>query len=275
MTNDNQNTTLSKEDKKMLRKVFWRSFAIFGSWNQMRASAIAFVYALLPVINRYYKTKEERIEAMKRHAVYFNITSAIFTFPLGIAASMEKQHAKSKDFDVYSINAIKASLMGPLSGIGDSFFWGTFRVIAAGIGISFAKEGSILGPILFLVLYNIPAIAARYYGTFLGYSLGVKYIKQAYENGIIQIITKAAGILGLMMVGAMIFQVVGISTPLHFTLGGMEYKLQTILDDIFKGLLPLAATFGCFALLRKKVNMNYIMLGIVVLSFALSLIGIL
>ena len=30
--------------------------------------------------------------------------------------------------------------MGPLSGIGDSFFWGTFRVIAAGIGIELAKK---------------------------------------------------------------------------------------------------------------------------------------
>ena len=45
--------------------------------------------------------------------------------------------------------------MGPLSGIGDSFFWGILRVIAAGIGISLASTGSPLGAIVFLLLYNV------------------------------------------------------------------------------------------------------------------------
>ncbi len=47
--------------------------------------------------------------------------------------------------------------MGPLAGIGDSFIWGTLRIIATGIGISLARQGNILGPILFLLVFNIPA----------------------------------------------------------------------------------------------------------------------
>ena len=43
---------------------------------------------------------------------------------------------------------IKTSLMGPFAGIGDSFFQGTIRIITFGIGLSFAQQGSILGPIL-------------------------------------------------------------------------------------------------------------------------------
>ena len=38
------------------------------------------------------------------------------------------------------------SLMGPLSGVGDSFFQGTVRLIAFGLGISLAQQGSVLGP---------------------------------------------------------------------------------------------------------------------------------
>lgn len=265
---------ISKEDKKMLNKVFLRSFTHFASWNQVKASGLSFEYAMLPVINRYYKTKEERTEAMKRHSVYFNITSAFATFPLGLAASMEQENSQEKDFDEYSINAVKASLMGPLSGIGDSFFWGTFRVIAAGIGISLGKQGSILGPLIFLILYNIPYLLARYYGTYLGFTLGSKYIKEAYENGIMGIITKGVGILGLMMVGGMICQTVGLTTTLHFSMGGIEYKLQEILDQILKGMLPLASTFICFGLIRKKVNPNMILIGIILVSFVLSFLGI-
>lgn len=74
--------------------------------------------------------------------------------------------------DPATINAVKVSLMGPLSGIGDSFFWGTFRVIAAGVGISLAQQGSILGPILFLLLFNVPHLIIRYYCTVWGYQLG-------------------------------------------------------------------------------------------------------
>ena len=50
------------------------------------------------------------------------------------------------NFDTSSIVAIKAALMGPLAGIGDSLLFSVVRVIAAGIGISFALQGSILGP---------------------------------------------------------------------------------------------------------------------------------
>ncbi len=46
-------------------------------------------------------------------------------------------------FDVTAIDSIKTSLMGPLAGIGDSFFWGTLRLIATGVGTSFALQGNI------------------------------------------------------------------------------------------------------------------------------------
>ena len=250
----NQKSTVSAEKKKIFNKVFWRSFTLSGTWNYINAQGVAFLYCMLPFINAVYKKKEDRVAAMKRHMSYFNITPAIVTFPLGIAGSMEEENASKPDFDISSINAIKASLMGPLSGIGDSFFWGTIRVIAAGIGISLAQKGNPLGPVLFLLLYNI----------------GGQFVKKAYENGLIEIITRAAGILGLMMVGAMIYSNVSFSTTLHFTLGDMKFELQEILDQILKGILPLGATMGCFILLRKKISANKIIVGILILSIILS-----
>lgn len=273
MTDEKKN--MPADEKKLMKKVFWRSFFIYGSFNPVRASGVGFLYAMLPVINAFYKDKADRIAAMKRHVEYFNCTSAICSFPMAVAASMEKENANTEGFDVSSINAVKASLMGPLSGIGDAFFWGTFRVIAAGIGIGLAKQGSILGPILFLLLYNIPAIAARYFGTFAGYQMGDKYITKAYESGMIDILTKAAGILGTIMIGGMIVTTVGISTSLSFKLGGISYDLQSILDDILKYLLPLLTTMLTFGLVRKKISVNKIMLGMIIIGFALGFIGIL
>lgn len=67
--------------------------------------------------------------------------------------------------------AIKSSLMGPLAGIGDSFFWGVLRVVAAGIAVGMAQAGNILAPFVFLLIFNIPAQLVRYYGGF-GHTLG-------------------------------------------------------------------------------------------------------
>ena len=56
---------LSIEDKKMLRSVFWRSWTMNASrTGATQYHAVGVIYTLLPVINRFYKTKEERSEAL-------------------------------------------------------------------------------------------------------------------------------------------------------------------------------------------------------------------
>lgn len=271
--------TASKQlmDKKTFRKIFWRSFLLQGSWNYINGAGVGALYMILPFIRKLYpnpEDKNERISALKRGLAYFNITPAIAPFPMGIAASMEEQNKEISDFDPSSINAVKASLLGPLSGIGDSLFWGTIRVIAAGIGISLAKAGNILGPILFLVIYNVPNLLARYYGLKYGYELGGEFIQKAYANGLMKIITKAAGILGMIMVGAMTFSTVTLKTILKFKMGSMTFNLQQILDQIMLGIIPLTVTLGTFWLIRKKVSANKIILLMVILSFALSALKI-
>ena len=273
MTNQVTKSDEKTMDKKTFRKVFWRSFLLQGSWNYINGAGVGALYMILPFIRKLYpnpEDKPQRVSALKRGMAYFNITPAIAPFPMGIAASMEEQNKKLADFDPSSINAVKGSLMGPLSGIGDSLFWGTIRVIAAGIVIGLAKAGNILGPILFLLIYNIPNLLARYYGLKYGYELGGDFIQKAYENGLLKIITKAAGILGMIMVGAMTYSTVTLKTILKFKMGSMTFNLQQILDQIMLGIIPLSVTLATFFLIRKKVSANKIILLMVVLSFVLS-----
>ncbi|BDR56972.1 PTS system mannose/fructose/sorbose family transporter subunit IID [Xylocopilactobacillus apis] len=267
------NKKIEKSNKKLLNQMFWRSFLLQGTWNYINGAGVGACYMLIPFIKKIYpnpEDKSKRTAALKRELGYFNITPALSTFPLSIAASMEEKNAKLPDFDATSINAVKASLMGPLSGIGDSLFWGTIRVIAAGIGIGLAKTGNILGPILFLLIYNVANIGTRYYCLNLGYNLGGEFIEKAYKNGLIKILTKSAGILGMIMVGAMTFSTVTLGTPLKFKMGSMTFKLQSILDQIMLGIIPLSLTLGCFYLVRKKVSPNKIIILMVIAAFILS-----
>lgn len=270
------NTTLNKDEQKLLRQMYWRSFMLYSSVTPAKQGASGFEYAMLPFINHFYKDPENKKEAMVRQMSYFNTNLAMSPFIMGITASMEKENATKKDFNADSINAIKTSLMGPLAGIGDSVFWGVLKAIAAGVAIGLAKSGNFLAPIIFLLIFNIPVQAVRWYGGKLGYTLGSTYISKLYENGLINILTKAASIVGLIMVGAMTDKMVLFSVKWNMMIAGKTVlKTQVMLDQIFKGVIPLVITLLCFYLLKKKnVSINYLIFGIIILGIVVSLLGI-
>ena len=153
--------------KKDLRGVFWRSMPMEASFNYERMMSLAFGYSMSGVIQKLYPDIEDQKDAMRRHLEFFNCTSATSPFIAGVAVSMEEKKASDPSFDETSINAMKVGLMGPLSGIGDSIFWGSLRIIASGIGISLAQQGNILGPILFLLILFELIISLMFHSSFL------------------------------------------------------------------------------------------------------------
>lgn len=273
MTNNEIST--NKIQKSDLIKTFWRSFTLEASFSYERMQALGYAFCMIPIFKRLYKTKEQMSEALKRHMDIFNTTPHVVSFIMGISAAMEEQNSNDKNFDSESINSVKVALMGPMAGIGDSFFWGTLRVIAAGIGVSLATKGSILGAILFLLIFNIPHLLVRYYGLFLGYKAGTSILKSASENGIMQKLSKGATIIGLMVVGAMTGTMVTFATPLNISIGGASVKIQEIFDQILPALLPLSLTFFVYYLVKKGIKTNYILVGLLVFGVLGKMIGIL
>ena len=141
----NSNTKL---DKKDLMGVFWRSWRQDAVWNFERQQNLGSAYTMSRLVGKLYKDdKEKRARALQRHLDFMAITPHLSTLLYGILAAMEEENANNQDFDETSISAVRASLMGPIAGVGDSLIWGTLRIIAAGIAISFSAGGSILGPI--------------------------------------------------------------------------------------------------------------------------------
>ena len=115
--------SIPADERKMLKKAFWRSFTLYAAVSPAKQGASGFSYALMPFINKFYKDDEAgRRQALVRSMSYFNTTITCSTFIMGLVASMEKKNSEQADFDANSINAVKSSLMGPLAGIGDSIF---------------------------------------------------------------------------------------------------------------------------------------------------------
>ncbi|KNC95053.1 PTS system mannose/fructose/sorbose family transporter subunit IID [Trabulsiella odontotermitis] len=257
-----------------LRRVFWRSFQMEFSWNYERQMNLAFVYALIPVLKKLYPQKEDLKNALKRHLVFFNTTPHIVTLLLGITTAMEEKNSQQKAMDDGAIENVKASLMGPLAGLGDSFFWGTLRLIATGIGTSLALKGNILGPILFLLVFNVPHLLVRWFFTRWGYVLGTGVLQRIQRSGMMENVTYGASIIGLMVVGAMAASMIDITIPIAFGTGEAKTNVQDILNDIMPCLLPLVSFGIVYWLLGRKVKPLTIIGGMALVGILGSWIGL-
>lgn len=270
-SNGTNSSSITKQD---LRKVFFRSLTMEYSWNYERQQHMGFCYSMLPIIRRVYDNKEDQIQAAKRHMEFFNTTPYISTLILGISSAMEEANANDDRFDASSINSIKAALMSPLAGIGDSLFWGTLRVIATGLGVSLSMQGNILGPLLFLLVFNIPAYIVRWLCLKWGYGFGTSFLSKIEESGLMPKLTMGAAILGLMVIGAMVPNLVSVSVAGSLGTGDSAQSIQSNIDGIMPSLLPLLVTFGVFQLVQHKVKIAWILVILMAVGIIGSFFGI-
>lgn len=195
----NNEVTTGRFTKKDFRGVFWRSFTLLGSFNYERMEGLGFLYAIMPLLRKIYKDDDEGLKAaMHRNIAAFNMTVAPSPFVMGTTIAMEESAKEDPNFDVSTINAIKVSLMGPLSGIGDTFFWGIIRILACALAIGFAKEGNPIAPFILLLVFNIPNVLTRLITLDLGYNKGAQILSEMEKTGRMALFTHCAGIIGAM-----------------------------------------------------------------------------
>lgn len=275
-----ENTTaIQVSPNKRYSQYFWRSWAIQDSWNYERQMNMGFLYGIAPTIDRLYPDENDpeqvakRKEAYERHMAFYNCTPQTSAFVLGLASSMEEEYARDpENFDPETINAVKTSLMGPLSGIGDSFFQGTIRTIAFGLGTALAAQGSMLGPVLAMVISAAFSIPITWYAGKFGYEMGNSFLDRL-QSGTMEKIMYACGIVGLMAIGGMVATLIGITTPLTFSEGTVV--LQDILNGIVPMVLDLGAVMGMYWLVKHNVKTSWLLLLCIVGGIALSALGIL
>ncbi|MCI9682032.1 MAG: PTS system mannose/fructose/sorbose family transporter subunit IID [Lachnospiraceae bacterium] len=261
--------------KKDLRKMFWYSIPFYSCWSMERQAASGCLFTMMPLLKKLYKDQPEKLkESLVRNNELYAIADQFHEFVAGILISMEEQNAKADDFDTSAISNVKVALMGPLAGVGDSFFLGTLRVIAIGIGASLMAQGNPLGMLMFALVWNVPCFLIKYFGTFLGYRLGASFITRAAESGVMQKIMEAAGIIGMMAIGAMSVTSVSTNFALAIGSGDAATTLQSVLDSIMPACASMGLTWGMFALLRRKVHPLILIFGVMIICILLSAIGV-
>ncbi|MFT8724309.1 MAG: PTS galactosamine transporter subunit IID [Liquorilactobacillus nagelii] len=264
----NQRLKLTQSDitKMAVRSIFNQS-----AFNYERMQADGWTMAMLPALKKIYQEDKAGLaKAMTANLQFINTNNYAAPFLMGLEASLEEHNEKRS-----TIDGLRIALFGPLAGIGDAITWFTILPIVAGITASFAKSGSILGPLIFFIVY-VFMFLARIPIAHIGYNTGSRAITKIRENS--AIVSRAAGILGCTVIGGLIATYVQISvkTKIHVA-SGHSISIQTqFFDRIFPNILPLGYTFLLYWLLKKK-NTSPILLIVMtfVLAIFLSWLGVL
>lgn len=266
-----------KLTKKELRRSFWTwQFFSHANYNYERLQAGAFAHAMGPIIRALYEKKEDTIAALQRHLTFFNTAPNWGAIIHGIVIAMEEKRANGADISDEAISSVKTGLMGPLAGLGDTLTQGTIIPLLLAIGISFGVDGSVFGPLFFLLVCPAVLISIAYNMWMRGYYSGKDAVEELLSSGRLNEIISAAGILGCAVIGALIGQFVNFSTALVINIGQTSIDLQAnVFDPIMPKLLPLLLTIGLYKLLDRGKSPTFLMVGIIVVAFIGTFLGIL
>ncbi|WP_440896839.1 PTS system mannose/fructose/sorbose family transporter subunit IID [Amphibacillus sp. Q70] len=253
---------MSKLTKKDLNKVVrrWMLMAV-NTFNYQSQQAGSVVFSLKPALRKIYKKDEELQESIQNHFKFFNCMPWLAPLVLGATLAMEDRDGiKAKDI----VQNTKTSLMGPLSGVGDSIFWVLIPTILGSIAGYMAIDHNPVGVILWMII-NIVFMFLRAKAIHIGFNQGTKLITTFGDK--ISILTECASILGLVVVGALVPSVVDVSTPLIIERGELSMEIQPLLDSILPALLPVIFTYLIYKLIQsKKMGISLIILLVIIVS---------
>lgn len=266
--------------KKLSRKALNRSFLnwFYGHltcFSQEHMQTFGYMLSMLPIVEDLYDTNEAQTKNLMTYSTFFNTEPQVGSVVVGITAGMEEARANGEDVDDETINGIRAGLMGPLAGMGDSLVVGTLLPILLGIAMGLSGGGSVLGPIFFILVWNIGMFLIMRFLYFKGYELGgkaVEYLVGEKANAI----REAIIMLGTMVIGGVTAMWINIQTSFQMlnSEGGVIVDLQSTLDSVYPKILSPVFVILCWYLLSKKrMSPVVVMLILVAIAFVGVLVG--
>lgn len=265
--------------KKEVVKAFWRwTFFSHANYNYERLEATGLVFAMKPVIKKLYGDRPDEYKAcIQRHMQFFNTEPHIGGVIPGIVLAMEEERANGAPITDEAINGVKTGLMGPFAGIGDTLWQGTLTPILLAFGISLGSQGNLLGPVIYTLLMFGIMFPVAYICWMKGYSLGKEGIEKILGGNQLQMLITGASAMGAIVLGALSAQFVTVKCSAIIKLGALKMNVQeTVFDQLFQGILPLAVTlFTLYLLKNKKMKATTVMLILVIIGVVLGAVGFL
>ncbi len=246
-------------NRGVLARILWRSFFFQAANNYERMQNVGFAYCIQPALERLY-AGDDLQRAYERHLDFFNSHAYMTDALLGAVVKLEEDVAAGR-ISPDQVRAFKATMMGPLAAIGDSFFWASLKPFAAALAVAGIFSGVPWAPIVFLLLYNLFHLGLRAYGLSAGYASGERVFEKICRIDLVQFSDRSHYLAGICLGVA---SATLLDTTLHgpFALGqGLEFV-------VLVGLVLIL-----FQSLKRKLDMPWLLYGFsaLTLSFVVGL----
>ncbi|MGN0075985.1 MAG: PTS system mannose/fructose/sorbose family transporter subunit IID [Parafannyhessea sp.] len=267
------------EKKKLSQAALKKSFRNWAYGNltcfsQEHMQTFGYLVAMLPIVDELYDNDEDKVKSLRTYTTFFNTEPQIGTLVVGLTAGLEEARANGEPLDDETINGIRAGLMGPLAGLGDSIIVGTFIPILLGIALGLSTGGSVLGPLFYIVAWNLIMYFGMKYAYNQGYTMGGAAV-EALVGPQSAALRSSIVMVGTMVIGAVAATWISISTSLKFQFSAKSaFVLQDTLDNIFPKALNFFFVWLCWWFMtKKKISPTVVMLILVLIAFVGVLVG--
>lgn len=262
----------TKITKKDLRKVYFRNiFGLQWGWNYEKMQGLGYCYVIMPILRRLYANNPEKLKkAMQVELGFFNTSQPMSNLIIGTDIALQEEIGIDAAED--AIVGLKAGLMGPFAGIGDTIFITIYRALVFSIAAYMALDGQTFAALTIPIICGIGILFVRYKFTFIAYEQGQKLAMGLGEQ--LKRITEAASIVGLTVIGALVASVVNAPIAIEIGAGEVAVSVQTMLDRILPRLLPLLLVLFSYWLLgKKKMTTSKLILVLMVLGIGMGVLN--
>lgn len=226
---------------------------------------------MYPLLKKLYPgNTDKQAERMEANMQYFNCNVHTESLIFGMVASMEEQKALGEDVPDEAISAVKTGLMGPLAGLGDPLVQGVITPLFITMALSLANQGIVFGGFLFPILYGAFTIVFAAATFALGYKGGKVVISKILSGNLMKYIVEIGSIIALASFGALAAQSIGVQVILKVN----GVTIQSLLDTLLKGLLPLSLVLFFYSRLKKGTSTTKLIWFTFAAAFILGVLGV-
>lgn len=233
-----------------------RAYFLQNGYNYGNYEGLSYSFVLFPALRRLFPAEKDLKRELKDSMSYCSVNPNFLPILTSVHLTSLNRGLSGGD-----TRDIRTAMMGPLAGIGDSLVQFCIAPVFSTLGASLAEQGSMAGPVIFLLGINSLLLALKLSNEALGFRLGNSLAGRM--QGYLAPLSLAARRVGCAVIASLAVSSVDIRASVSLSGQGKElFSLQDFLDTLFPGALPVFYTAMLFYLLRKKEWGMYRLVGL-------------
>ena len=249
--------------RRLSRRCALRAYFLQNGYNYGNYEGLSYSWVVFPAIKKLFPGEKDMRRELKDSMSYCSVNPNFLPILTSLHLISLNRGLSSRD-----TRDIRTAMMGPLAGVGDSLIQFCVAPVFSTLGAGMAAQGSMAGPIVFLLGINAILLTLKLSNEALGFRLGASLAGQMEER--LGTLSLGARRVGCAVIAGLAVNSVDMKTSL--AVSGQEgalFSLQDFLDTLLPGALPVLCTVILYYLFKKKKWGMYRLVGLTMAAGAM------